>query len=218
MKRSLLMGTLALSAFAFAIPAAAQDKKEVQGYVAAGYVEPEGDVGKFVGGGWNISGGTIFRPNPSRPFAIRFDLGYNRFWATDGTIRGIQTGGPVGSALITDGYVSLTTLTAEGLWEFGGHGRVGGYLGVGFGGMHRYAALTSNVNSGFYCDPWSGICYNTGQSIVDDDSLTKFEYSVAAGMTFNLGSGQLYLEARYHWMDGASPSTEMLPILVGYRF
>ena len=217
MKRSLVMTTLALSAFLVAMPASAQDKKEIQGYAAAGYVEPEGDVGKFVGGGWNISGGAILRPSPQKPFAIRFDLGYNRFWATNSTINKIK-GSSLGSAIVTDGYLSLTTLSAEGLYEFGGHGRVGGYIGVGVGGMYRYAALTSNWVSGVYCDPWTGICYNSGSAIVDDDSLTKLEFSAAAGMTFNLGNGQMYLEARYHWMDGASPSTEMLPILIGYRF
>ena len=51
-----------------------------------------------------------------------------------------------------------------------------------------------------------------------DDSLTKFFYSVAGGVTFPVGNGEMYVEARYNWMEASAPSTRSLPILVGYRF
>jgi hypothetical protein len=218
MNRWFGLTALAVVAMAAAMPANAQDKKEIQGYVAAGYSEPLGDAGKFVNGGWNISGGAVLRPNPSKPFAIRFDLGYTRFEASSSTIRSIQ--GQPGSAIVNGGYMSLGNLTVDGLYEFGGHGKVGGFVGVGIGGMRRYAALTSTYGGGgYYCDPWTGFCYNTGgAAIVDDTSLTKMQYEAVAGITFAVGSGDLYLEARYRWMLSADPTTEDVPILIGYRF
>jgi hypothetical protein len=57
----------------------------------------------------------------------------------------------------------------------------------------------------------------TGQAVAQSDSLTKWGWSAAAGITFGVGPGQLYLEARYHWME-ASPTTQYFPILLGYRF
>jgi hypothetical protein len=87
----------------------------------------------------------------------------------------------------------------------------------GGGGYHRYAALTATTLVA-YCDPYWGWCYPaTGQAVTNSDSLTKWGWSAAAGITFNLGQGQLYLEARYHWME-TSPTTQYFPILLGYRF
>ena len=59
-----------------AVPVSAQEpKKEVQGYVAGGYAMPEGVASDYLNGGWNISGGAIYRPSPGGRFGIRFDLG-----------------------------------------------------------------------------------------------------------------------------------------------
>jgi len=203
-------------AVAVAIPAQAQNKKEVQGYIAGGYVMPEGQAADFVNGGWNLSGGAIFRPRPDKPFGVRLDLGYsdmgaNNYAVNAGTSAGYRVDG---------GYMSMGNLTAEFLYEFGNPDKFGGYLAVGGGGYRRYAALTANVNSvGYICDPWWGCYYApyTGSQTIASDSLIKWGWSVAGGATFAVGNGQLYLEARYHWMMSNS-STQYFPILIGYRF
>ncbi|HEX4823825.1 MAG TPA: hypothetical protein VFV19_05905 [Candidatus Polarisedimenticolaceae bacterium] len=214
------LGVAALGAIALGVAtqAEAQSKKEVEGYIAGGYVLSEGGTGDFTNDGWNISGGAIFRPAPELPLALRFDLGFNWFDANRHAIDVAQSNG----LLVNDGNMSLGTLTAELMYEFGGHGGVGGYVAAGFGGMRRYGNLTTTVPlSGIWCDPWTGFCYpgyGAGQAIVADDTVTKFTYSAGAGVTFPVGHGTLYVEARYHWMEASHPSTQMLPILVGYRF
>jgi hypothetical protein len=216
MKRKSLFVVLGLLAVAAAMPAQAQDKKEVQGYVAAGYVMPEGRAGDYLDDGWNISGGAIFRPKPDKPFAIRVDLGYSSMDANSNAIEAATAQG----LRVDDGYMSMGNLTAEIMWEFGkSGGRVGGYIAAGGGGYHRYTALTTEALIPGFCDPWWGYCYptTTGQAVAQSDSLTKWGWSAAAGITFGVGSGQLYLEARYHWME-TSPTTEYFPILLGYRF
>jgi len=220
MKRWLgLVAAVALGTI-IAAPAHAQGttKKQIEGYIAGGYVLSEGDTGDFTDDGWDISGGVIFRPAPDRPFAFRADVGYNWFDANRTAIDVAQSQG----LFVNDGDMSLGTLTVEAMYEFGGNGGVGGYVAVGFGGMRRYGQLTTTVPvSGIWCDPWTGFCYpgyTQGQAVVADDTLTKFEYSVGAGVTFPVGGGTMYVEARYHWMNADDPSTQMLPILLGYRF
>lgn len=199
-------------------PAQAQDKKELQGYVAGGFSIPQGEANEWVQDGWNISGGVIFRPNPSAPFGVRFDLGYSYMEANSKAINTANAGS--GQLRVDDGYMSVWNLTAEGLWEFGGD-RVGGWIGVGFGGYRRYLELSQTVVvPGYICDPWWGYCYPAavpGDLVVANKTLTKFGYSASAGVNFAVGPGQLYVEARYHWMD-SEKTTEYFPILIGYRF
>ncbi len=208
-----LLGVLAVAA---AMPAQAQDKKEVQGYVAGGYVTPFGNADDYLDAGWNISGGAIFRPMPDKPFGVRLDLGYSSMDANNNAINL----GNAANYLVDGGYMSMGNLTAEFMWEFGNPDKFGGYLAVGGGGYRRYAALTANVlQTGVICDPYWG-CYNavvTGTQTLASDSLIKWGWSVAGGATFAVGNGQMYVEARYHWMM-SSPSTQYFPILIGYRF
>jgi hypothetical protein len=117
--------------------------------------------------------------------------------------------------------MSMWNLTAEIMWEFGKPDKIGGYIAAGGGGYRRYTALTATaLVDGIYCDPWWGWCYPTtvvGDVVTNDNTLTKWGWSVAAGITFGVGPGQLYLEARYHWQE-STPTTQYFPILLGYRF
>jgi hypothetical protein len=204
-------------AFATVVPAMADDSGPVQGYIAGGYSEPLGHAADLVTGGWNISGGAIFRPNPAKPFGLRVDLGFNTWDATQSAINNYQG---TGAAYVDGGYANMWTLTTDAIFHFGKPGRVGGYIGLGIGGYRRYAALTNYVTQiGYICDPWWGCYYApvTGSQTVAHDTLTKFGYNASLGMTFPVGPGEMYLEARYHYVVG-SPATEFLPILLGYRF
>jgi len=216
-----LMGLIAAAAIGLcaAGPAQAQESKPIQGYVAGGYVMPEGVANDYLNGGWNISGGTILRPAPHRPLAVRFDLGYSYMGANSNVIDKAASHG----LRVDSGYMSMWDLTAEGLWEFGHPGHTGGWLGVGFGGYRRYLELSNTVVlPGYICDPWWGWCYPAavpGQVIAANDTTTKFGYNVSVGINFPVGhsGGEVYVETRYHWMDTPT-STEYWPILIGYRF
>jgi len=201
---------------AVVVPAQAQDKKEVQGYIAGGYVQPFGNADDYLDGGWNFSGGAIFRPRPDKPFGVRVDFGYSSMDANQNAINL----GNAADYFVDGGYMSMWNLTAEFMYEFGNPDKIGGYLAVGGGGYRRYAALTADVSQlGYVCDPYWGCYYATytGSQTIVSDTLTKWGWSTALGMTFAVGNGQLYLEARYHWMM-SSPSTQYMPILIGYRF
>jgi len=186
-------------------------------HFAFGYSAVQGDASDFVDDGWNISGGVTIMPNPQKPFGIRFDVAYN-WWDIDP--QDISDSSGVLVAQVDDGSASMFSVTSQALFNFGGDGKLGGYLAVGIGGYSRYANLsTTAYTTGIYCDWW--YCYPatvSGQVVVADDRLTKFGYNAGLGLTFELASGsQFYLEVQYHYMI-SDPATEYMPILVGWRF
>jgi len=210
-----VVGALAI---ATAIPSHADSGEPVQGYVAGGYAQPLGDADDSLGGGFNISGGVIWHPNPAGPFGLRGDIGFNLWNASNSAINNLQ--GP-GTAIVDGGYASMFTLTVDALWRFGKPDHFGGYVGLGIGGYRRYAALTNEVLvPGYICDPYWGYCYNattTGYQVVADDTLTKLGANASVGILFPVGSGEMYFEARYHYVD-TTKGTEFIPIVLGYRF
>ena len=192
--------------------------KPVTGYIAGGFSGTEGTTADYVNDGWNFSGGVLIHPAQDKPFAFRADLGYNRW---DATKELLDLGG-TDTVRIDDGWASMSTITGDILWEFGGKDHAGGYVGVGIGGYRRYVQLTEEVLvPGYICDPWWGICYPAaavGDLIVADDKLTKIGYNAILGINFPTKSGGAFqLEIQYHRMDSEEP-TEFLPILIGYRW
>jgi hypothetical protein len=219
MKRASCLAVVLTLAVAFGVPAMADDGGPIQGYIAGGYSQVLGDAGDYFGGGWNLSGGAIWNPSPTKPIGVRFDLGFNTWDATTSAIQSIP--GNTGNALIDGGYANMWSLTGDALWRFGKPDHIGGYIGLGIGGYRRYAALTNDVLvPGYICDPFWGYCYTaavTGTNTVAHDTLTKFGYNASLGMTFPVGSGEMYIEARYHYI----PNTQIdayVPVLIGYRF
>jgi hypothetical protein len=212
--------TLGVLVVALAIPAKAETGDPMQGYIAGGYSEVFGGASDALSGGWNISGGMIFHPNPARPFGLRVDLGFNDWNASQSAINNIPGEG-TGTAAIDGGYATMWSLTTDALWQFGKPDHVGGYVGLGIGGYRRYAALTNDVTTlGYICDPYWGYCYYGtyyGSQVVGDDTLTKFGYNASVGLTFPVGNGEMYLEARYHYIV-STQLDEYMPIVLGYRF
>lgn len=109
MKSANLFVVFGLLAVAAAVPVQAQDKKEIQGYVAGGYVTPFGNADDYLDAGWNISGGVIFRPKPDKPFGVRLDLGYSSMDANDDAI----SLGNAADYLVDGGDMTMGNLTAE---------------------------------------------------------------------------------------------------------
>jgi len=213
----LLVAATAL-AVAASIPVSADSGDPIQGYVAGGYAQPLGAADDSLGGGFNFSGGVIWHPNPTKPFGLRGDLGFSLWNASQSAIDNFAGSG---DAIVDGGYASMFTFTVDALWRFGQPDHFGGYVGLGVGGYRRYAALTNEVLvPGYICDPYWGYCYNavtTGTQIVADDVLTKFGLNASVGILFPVGSGEMYFEARYHYID-TSKATEFIPIVIGYRF
>src|SRR5258705_3836790 len=131
MKRASGFFVLSLLAVATVLPARAAEGDPTQGYIAGGYSQALGDAGDSLNGGWNLSGGLIWSPNPEKPIGLRFDLGFNTWDATTSAIQSIP--GNTGQALVDGGYANMWTLTARALFPLRKPDHAGGHLVFGVG-------------------------------------------------------------------------------------
>ena len=190
--------------------------KPIVGNLAVGYVEPMADLKESSNPGWVVSGGVRFRVDESVPFGLRLDLGYARVKVeprstSDFDAQTVTT--------IEDGYTSIGNLSLDAIYDFGGRGHVGGYVTAGIGGYSRYRTVTQKVEQGpGFCDPLVQVCQTVTTVASESETLTKVGYDLGLALTFPLHSGrQIYIESRYHWMT-TDPSTQYLPISIGYRW
>lgn len=56
-----------------------------------------------------------------------------------------------------------------------------------------------------------------GDVIVGDEQTTKFGYYVNVGVSWDMGGGEAFLEANYHWVQ-TKETFEYFPINLGYRW
>ena len=55
--------------------------------------------------------------------------------------------------------------------------------------------------------------------IVGSDTSNAVGGNVGIGLTFRLGNdSQIFLEAKYQYMDTSPKSTEWVPVTIGYRW
>jgi opacity protein-like surface antigen len=194
-------------------------ERPVQWHIEAGYSVTSGRTADFLKNGWTIGTGLTWRPVAGSPFAIRGDLNYSRFNATNELL---NLGAIANQTQIDDGTGDVVGLDVDGVYEvpFGPHVR--GYVLAGVGVDYRRIELTQRVLVGGYvCDPWWGFCepgYFPGDVLVDRQETTRFAWNGGVGLEFPLYGGQSwFIEARYIRMETRQP-TEFIPIRVGLRF
>jgi opacity protein-like surface antigen len=189
--------------------AASGDPIRYHGWI--GYSGISGDADKLVKDGWSVGFGVLWTPQKGM-FQLRGDLGYDWWDVKTGNI-------PSGEVRIDDGNASA--------WYLRGGIQVGTkregfnfYGGAGIGGYYVKGELTQEaLVSGIWCD-WWGWCYpitTVGDVIVADESTTKFGYYAMVGGSFQVGSGDLFIEATYNWVQTKN-TFEYFPIVVGYRW
>lgn len=204
-----LLGSLAGTAPAFAQRYYSNQypsDRPVQWFVDGGANITEGDTAANFHNGWTVGGGLNIKPAPG-PFALRLDLDYSYFDATDQLL--------VANPTANYGYMETLTGFADGVLELPVNPwtRLYAMAGPGFGWRGLY--LTSN---GVYCTPFfCGGGY--GSSLVGRDTSTNFAWNAGIGIDFALPGGQSwFLEARYERLETSYAPTEFIPIRVGFRF
>jgi hypothetical protein len=181
-----------------------------------GYSGVSGDASDFVKDGWSVGFGVVWTPTKGF-LQVRGDLGYDWWDIKTGDIP--SSGGGDATSRIDDGNGSV--------WYLRGGVQMGTkregfnfYGGVGISGNYLKAELTQEaLVTGIWCD-WWGWCYpytTVGDLIVADESTTKFGYYAMIGGSFQLGPGDLFIEATYNWVQ-TKTTLEYYPIVVGYRW
>jgi opacity protein-like surface antigen len=186
--------------------------KDWYGNVHGGWNLPQGDAGKVANDGWIVGGGATYYPDD---WALGLSLGLDYM---DSNIKRDV----LDEFEASGGYVTVWGLTAGLTWSPKLEGSVGFYLNGGLGGYRVEGKLTEpGVVCGPICPPYAWWCVPgclPGTIVTDSTSTTELGYNLGLGLTFQVGLGsQIYVEASYHRIE-TDVVTEMIPIVIGYRF
>jgi opacity protein-like surface antigen len=186
-------------------------ERPVQWFIDTGASVTTGQTSDDFDTGWTFGTGLLVRPDPTQPFALRFDVNYARSEATDQFIQANEaaTGLPIdhGSLQTVTGFVGPQLEVPLSPW-------MGVYATGGVGVGYQRIELTQN---GFFCDAF--FCGpGFGHYLVNSNDTTHFAWTAGGGMSFALPWGQSwFIEARYERIQTRGP-TELVPIRIGYRF
>jgi len=181
--------------------------RPVQWYIDAGGSITQNQTADYFDNGLSVGTGVNFRPDPTQPFALRAEVNYNRFYATNLFISQ--------SPAANDGNMQTVTAFVGGVFEAPLNPWMRFYATGGVGLGYRRLELTQ---SGFYCNYYfCGPGYGSNYLVASSDS-THFAWNAGAGMNFPLPNGESwFIEARYERIQTQSP-TEYIPIRFGFRF
>ena len=205
-----MIAALAVSGSAFA-----QCRGDYLGNVAINYANPNGND---LGGGASFTAGVTYQ-RIKWPVGILLELSHNNFSVPSVPV---ETETPGQSAYLY-GKAQLWSLTANAIWSREVDDKLGYYAVGGIGTYKRTLELSApgGFNSISWCNPWTGECTNglvPVSSVVGTQTETAFGYNLGVGVTYWIGCRtQLYLEARYHWVN-TSKSMRFMPIAFGIRF
>ena len=193
--------------------------RPVQWHVEGGGAVTTGQTSDYLNSGWTIGTGLTFRPDPVSPFALRADVSFSRFNATNNLI---ALGEQQNQTQIDDGWADIVNFDLDAVLSVPLSPHMHGYVMAGAGGAWRRIDLTQTVGfGGYYCDPWYGYCgvgIVPGDVLVQREDTTRFAWNAGAGLEFDLPYGRSwFIEARYNRMETSQP-TEFVPIRVGMRF
>jgi hypothetical protein len=187
--------------------------KDWYGHFIGAYSTGSGDFGSAVDDGWMLGGGAAYYPG-EWPIGIVMQLDYSEYDIARSVLNAVQSSG---------GDVSITALTAGGVWSARTQGTVGFAVSLGLGAYYVKGNLTEpGVGCGIICDPWYWWwCFPgcTSTTVVTGSaSTTRPGANLGLQLSFQLGNdSEIYLEAKYHYIN-TQVSTTYVPISVGYRW
>ncbi len=193
--------------------------RQFQWHIDGGGAITTGRTSDFLDSGWTLGTGFTWHPQLDSPFALRTDLHYSRFNATNQLI---SLGEVANQTRIDDGTGQILALDLNAVFETPLSRTVRAYLIGGVGVNYRKIELTQTVAvGGFICDPWWGFCgvgYVPGDVLIDREETTRLAWNAGLGLDFSLGGGQSwFIEARFNRMETRDP-TDFVPIRIGMRF
>jgi len=191
------------------------------GHFSGGYTLAQGDFGDFVDDDWTLAGGATYWPE-NWPVGLDLELAWNEFDANPQVLQQINDVLPPQSSQITGGNSEIWSVTADFLWS-PGEGSVSVYVAGGVGAYYVRTQLGSPgtiiyppVCGWYWCYPGGAFA---GTVVKASDSSTYVGGNLGIGLNFELSMGsQIYIEAKYHYIDSDPRETTYVPIMVGYRW
>jgi opacity protein-like surface antigen len=210
---------LVIAVLLSAAPAEAQlekDWKNWYGQVGVGYSLPQADAGDALEDDFWWTGGVAYYPE-QWPLGIMVELAYSSYDLRSDVLEPIE---PPETRI--EGEYAVWALTADAVWS-PRRGESAGFYAVGGVGVYRLEGTLSDPGTftGDVCDPWLWWCSPgivPGDLVAADESTTELGFNLGVGVSFEVGlQSELYVELRYHSIS-SEETTELLPLVVGYRW
>ncbi len=189
--------------------------------IEGGYSATAGTTSDYLNGGWTLGGGLTWYPSPQMPAALRLDLSYSEYNATNNLLLQNET---LLQTQIDSGTGRTWGGDLDGELDFQLGPRVKGFLIAGIGTYQRQIELYQTVlGGGIFCDPWWGFCgpgyFPADATVARTTSAWKFSWNAGAGIEVPLGNGMSwFVDARYLRIGPEDQKTEFVPIRIGLRF
>jgi opacity protein-like surface antigen len=191
------------------------------GHFSGGYTMAQGDFGDLVDDDWTLAGGATYWPE-NWPVGLDLELSWNDLDVSSDAIQAINNALEPPSDELTGGGVSIWSVTTDFVWS-PGKGSFSPYI-VGGIGVYRLDAELTSSGLIYYppiCGWWWCVPGGVGEgSIVEADaSSTDFGVNLGIGLNWELTMGsQIYVEAKYHYVDSDPVETTFIPFVIGYRW
>jgi hypothetical protein len=185
---------------------------------------PLGETDDALKEDWGLAGGVTYRPE-GKKFGIPIELGYIEFDMEDSFLDFVLDDGLGGSASADGarGEVMVWNLTGGLMWQTDTASRFDFYVDANAG--IYWAEAEVRVPAGYaWLPPICGWywCVPGGFVPVDEvqtESTTEFGANVGVGLAIALNNdSQIYVEAKYQWMNTDGDAAEWVPIQVGFRW
>jgi opacity protein-like surface antigen len=181
------------------------------GHFGIGYVFGQGRFSDAVEDDWMLTGGAVYRRHDA-PVGWFIDLS----WSNHDLERDV-----LNSLAVDDGDVDNFSLASGVQFNTPKRGKTGLYFKAGIAEHFLDVDLTEpGIVTGVVCDPWWWWCVpaaGVGDVVVESESTWRFGYNAGIGITWDLRSTQLYLEARYNWIN-LNETVAYLPVIFGWRW
>lgn len=215
----------------FAAPAWAGGRPDASsrdwfGHIEAGWAFASGDTADVVDDDWTFAGGAMYWPS-DWPIGVALDVAYTDFNLSSSAVQSINDAidqDPNNDGDIVGGGVDYWQLALNGIWSLGADTASGFYLTGGLGWYHVEAQV-EQFGLVYYppiCDPWFWWCYpggvGPGTFIAGSQSTDEFGWNLGVGFSFDVTSGQVFVEAKYHQIRWSQKDIEFIPVTIGFRW
>jgi len=232
MSRTLLVGCVVLAAASLVVtPAWAGGRPDSSsrnwfGHIGAGWAFAQGDAADVLEDDWTLSGGAMYWPS-DWPIGLSIEGAYTDFDLSNSALNAINDAinqDPNNDGNISGGSADYWQLAVNGVWSIGGNSDNGLYLTGGVGWYHVGGEVTQNglVYYPPVCDPWFWWCYpggvGPGTFIVGRVSSDEVGWNLVAGYSFEVTSGQVFIEAKYHQIQWENENIDFIPVTIGFRW
>jgi hypothetical protein len=187
-----------------------------------GFNVPTGSSGKEIGTSFRFQAGAGY--NFNKKFAVLLQYDYDKFGLTGGNLDRqfnrynaldlVDDNGNLIDFTGLDGNAHMWSLTLNPMYTYYQGEKLGGYV-IGGGGFYRKVTNFTLPQTGVYCDPFFGYCYQfTQNQTFDHYSNNAGGVNGGVGFTYRFSrfaTEKFFTEIRYVWVNNQPSANSTAP-------